>query len=113
MTKVTSENKSIIDSHSNKQIAHSFSLVDNPTTPLNITDEFLTNEAVLLSRGKSELLKNGYVTEKITLSTYYIDDIYVSDIMSVDDKVYRIVELKTVKNGIKLTLTITGERYMR
>ncbi len=98
------------NTNSNSEVALSFT-IPTGTETININDKLLTNYEIAQARAKSEFLDNGYISKRVTISTYYLDDVYINDTIQVNAVFYKIIRLQVKVNGAKVNLEITAERW--
>ncbi len=111
MTKITSTNTSNTTGiNTNLEISTSFE-IDTGTETIFIDDKLLTNYDVCEARAKATLLEQGYVTKKITVRTYHLDNININDIISVDGILYKTILLKDIISRGSLEMEIQAVRW--
>lgn len=84
---------------------------ENGVDIISINDEMLTNYNVVRSRAKSILLSQGYISKKVSISTYHIDGLHIGDIISVDGILYKAQSITNTIIEAKVSMTIVAERW--
>lgn len=112
MTKVTSV-PFINNGKSNSEIQASFSLFETSIASMKVSDKLLTNLEVAECRARAELLKNGYIANRVSISTYHINDIELGHIISLNDVLYFVDSIKEYVLGAEVSMTLVLVRYER
>lgn len=99
--------------NANSEIMQSFSADTNGTVELKITDQFITNFNVAKSRANKEFIKNGYITKRLEISTYYLKGLSIGNTVKVGSFNYVVISIKISVKGVKRTMNIICERYKK
>jgi len=111
MTKYTSE--SITNDtgiNTNLELSVSFE-IDTGSETVFVDEKLLTNYTVAEARAKAIFLDSGYISKRIAISTYHLDNINIGDLISVDSALYKIISLTDKVVGAKCSLDIIAERW--
>lgn len=109
MSKIYSTTIEDIDS-SNKEIEIRFD-IPRGSESIAINDVRINNYPIAKCRAESEFLKQSYISSKVSIETYHIDNVEIGMIANVDSVLYKIQSINEDLSGAKAVMTLEMERW--
>ena len=94
----------------NNELSLSFDIDNGGTETVYVEDKLLTNYEVAKARAESIFLDEGYINKRVTFSTYHIDNLHIGDTIQLDDLLFKVIGIRDVIKGAKVSMEITAER---
>lgn len=98
------------NSSTNNELSLSFDVVNGGTETVYVDDKLLTNYDVAKARAESIFLDEGYVTKRVTFSTYHIDNLHIGDTIQLDGLLFKVINIVDKIKGAVVSMDITAER---
>lgn len=98
------------NSSTNNELSLSFDIANGGTETVYVDDKLLTNYDVAKARAESIFLDEGYVTKRVTFSTYHIDNLHIGDTIQLDGLLFKVINIVDKIKGAVVSMDITAER---
>lgn len=98
------------NSSTNNELSLSFDVANGGTETVYVDDKLLTNYDVAKARAESIFLDEGYVTKRVTFSTYHIDNLHIGDTIQLDGLLFKVINIVDKIKGAVVSMDITAER---
>lgn len=96
----------------NNELSLSFDVVNGGTDTVYVDDKLITNYDVAKARAESIFLDEGYVTKRVTFSTYHIDNLHIGDTIQLDGLLFKVINIVDKIKGAVVSMDITAERFI-
>ena len=96
----------------NNELSLSFDIDNGGTETVYVEDKLLTNYDIAKARAESVFLDEGYINNRVTISTYHIDNLHIGDPIQIDGLLFKVISAKDVIKGAKVSMEITAERFI-
>lgn len=100
------------NSSTNNELSLSFDVANGGTETVYVDDKLLTNYEVAKARAESIFLDEGYVTKRVTFSTYHIDNLHIGDTIQLDGLLFKVINIVDKIKGAVVSMDITAERVI-